>query len=106
MSLNGAALAEEKPVLFKVTTPRDTVVFALASGDVVTVGGNDAAHIGQALKDKGELMVWQYAVRYKPDGNGDREWGPLRRVYLSGKDALRVEPYNPAPLGAAGLPAQ
>jgi hypothetical protein len=104
VSASAAAFAQEKPALFKVVSARDEVVIGLASGDVVQVGGNDATHIGQALKSKGELTVWQYSIRYKKDNSGDREWAPLKRVSLSGHDSLRVEPFNPAPLGAVAAP--
>jgi hypothetical protein len=101
MSASIAAVAQDKTALFKIISSKDEIVIALGSGDIVQTGGNDVTHIGQALKSKGELTVWQYAIRYKPDKSGDREWAPLKRVSLLGHDSLRVEPFNPAPLGAA-----
>jgi hypothetical protein len=101
MLANTTAFAQEKTMLFKIVSVKDEIIIALGSGDIVQTGGNDVTHIAQTLKSKGELTVWQYAIRYKKDGSGDREWAPLKRVSLIGHDSLRVEPYNPAPLGVA-----
>ena len=55
------------------------------------VGGQDAGAVAKALAAKGELTVWQYAVRHAP--NGELEQAPLRKVGLLANTSLRVEPY-------------
>ncbi|MDR2874741.1 MAG: hypothetical protein LBV44_02270 [Methylobacillus sp.] len=95
-----AAIAEEKTALFKVVSDKDEITIGLGSGDAAQIGGNDATHIMQAFKSKGELTVWLYAIRYKKDDSGNREWAPLKRISINGHNVQRVEPFNPAPLGA------
>jgi hypothetical protein len=87
---SGAALAQEKTVLFKIITVKDEIVIALSPSDIAQIGGNDVTHIGRALTG-GELTVWQYAVKRGADGQ--LEQAPLKRVSLIGRDSLRVEPY-------------
>lgn len=77
--------------LFKIVTVRDEVVVGLSPEEAKAIGGSDVTAVGRALKDKGELTVWQYAVRKAPDGQ--LEQAPLRRISILGHDSLRVEPY-------------
>lgn len=84
--------AQDPTSLFEVVTVKDQIVIALSAKDIETVGGNDVTAIGQAIKAKGELTVWQYAVRKGTDGQ--LEQAPLKRVSLLGADSLRVKPYS------------
>jgi len=77
--------------LFKIVTVRDDIVVGLSPEEAKAIGGADVTTLGRAIKDKGELTVWQYAVRKAPDGQ--LEQAPLRRVSIIGHDSLRVEPY-------------
>lgn len=83
--------AEDATTLFKIVTVKDAIVIALSAEDIGVTGGNDVTHIGKAIKDKGELTVWQYAIRKGTDGA--LEEAPLSRVSLLGAESLRVEPY-------------
>lgn len=89
--LAGSAAAQEATRLFKIVTVKDEIVVGLSPQDVATIGGNDVTAIGRALKDKGEVTLWKYAVRKAPDGQ--LEQAPTARVSILGHDSLRVEPY-------------
>jgi hypothetical protein len=87
-----AAWAQEKATtLFKVITVKDEIVIGLNAAELGAVGGQDAGAVAKALAAKGELTVWQYAVRHAP--NGELEQAPLRKVGLLANSSLRVEPY-------------
>ena len=88
-----AAWAQDKPAttLFKVITVKDEIVIGLTSEELGGLGGQDAGAVARALAAKGELTVWQYAVRKAP--NGDLQQAPLRKIGLLANSSLRVEPY-------------
>lgn len=87
-----AASAQDKPTtLFKVITVKDEIVIGLNAAELGEVG-QDAGAVAKALATKGELTVWQYAVRHAP--NGELEQAPLRKVGLLANSSLRVEPYS------------
>lgn len=88
-----AAWAQDKATtLFKVITVKDEIVIGLNAEELGAVGGQDAGAVAKALAAKGELTVWQYAVRHAP--NGELEQAPLRKIGLLANSSLRVEPYS------------
>jgi len=93
VSLSSVASAQDKPAtaLFKVITAKDEIVIGLTADELKAMGGNDAGAVAKALATKGELTVWQYAVRKAP--NGDLQQAPLHKVGLLANSSLRVEPY-------------
>jgi len=86
-----AAWAQEATSLFKVITVKDEIVIGLNPEELGTIGGQDAGAVAKALATKGELTVWQYAVRHAP--SGELEQAPLRKIGLLANSSLRVEPY-------------
>lgn len=88
----GAAAAQTAAVkLFKVVTVKDEIIIGVQDGEIVPAGSLDAPRIAAALKEKGELGVWQYAVRKGADGS--LQQAPLHKVGLLAHSSLRVEPY-------------
>jgi hypothetical protein len=93
MVVASAAWAQDKgTTLFKVITVKDEIVVGLNAEELGTIGGQDAGAVAKALAAKGELTVWQYAVRHAP--NGELEQAPLRKVGLLANSSLRIEPYS------------
>ena len=91
-TIASAAWAQDKATsLFKVITVKDEIVVGLNAEELGAVGGQDAGAVAKALAAKGELTVWQYAVRHAP--NGELEQAPLRKIGLLANSSLRVEPY-------------
>jgi hypothetical protein len=87
-----AAWAQDKATsLFKVITVKDEIVIGLNPEELGSIGGHDAGAVAKALAAKGELTVWQYAVRHAP--SGELEQAPLRKIGLLANSSLRVEPY-------------
>ena len=87
-----AAWAQDKATsLFKVITVKDEIVIGLNPEELGSIGGQDAGAVAKALATKGELTVWQYAVRHAP--SGELEQAPLRKIGLLANSSLRVEPY-------------
>jgi hypothetical protein len=87
------ALAQDKATtLFKVITVKDEIVIGLNAEELGAIGGQDAGAVAKALAAKGELTVWQYAVRHAP--SGELEQAPLRKIGLLANSSLRVEPYT------------
>jgi hypothetical protein len=87
-----AAWAQDKATtLFKVITVKDEIVIGLNPEELGAIGGQDAGAVAKALATKGELTVWQYAVRHAP--SGELEQAPLRKIGLLANSSLRVEPY-------------
>lgn len=92
VAIGGSASAQTASVkLFKVVTVKDEVIIGVKDGEIGPLGGLDAAQVAQALKAKGELGVWQYAVRKGADGS--LQQAPLHKIGLLAHDSLRVEPY-------------
>lgn len=86
------AWAQDKATaLFKIVTVKDEIVIGLNPDELAGLGGQDAGAVAKALAAKGELTVWQYAVRHAP--NGELEQAPLRKIGLLANTSLRVEPY-------------
>jgi hypothetical protein len=86
------AWAQDKTTtLFKVITVKDEIVIGLNAEELGAIGGQDAGAVAKALAAKGELTVWQYAVRHAP--SGELEQAPLRKIGLLANSSLRVEPY-------------
>ena len=92
LAVAGTATAAETTPLFKIITVKDEIVVGLSPQDAVALGGSDATTIGRALKAKGEVTLWRYAVRKGADGA--LEQAPVARVSILGNDSLRVEPYT------------
>jgi hypothetical protein len=87
-----SAWAQEKAMnLFKIITVKDEIVIGLTPDELGKVGGQDAGAVAKALLSKGEMTVWQYAVR--KNATGDLEQAPLRQVGLLANSSLRIEPY-------------
>ena len=89
--MTGAARADDKVSLFTVITLKDEIVVGFSNDDLGKLGGNDAPAIARALKEKGTLGAWQYAVR--KNAAGELEQAPLRQIGLLANDSLRIEPY-------------
>jgi hypothetical protein len=87
------AWAQEKAMnLFKIITVKDDIVIGLSDDELDTLGGRDAGSVAKALAFKGQMMVWQYAVR--KNASGILEQAPLRQVGLFASNSVRVEPYQ------------
>jgi hypothetical protein len=82
---------DKTTTLFKVVTVKDEIVIGLNPAELGALGGEDAGAVAKALAAKGELTVWQYAVRHGP--SGELEQAPLRKIGLLANTSLRVEPY-------------
>jgi hypothetical protein len=82
---------DKATTLFKVVTVKDEIVIGLNAEELGGLGGQDAGAVAKALAAKGELTVWQYAVRHAP--SGELEQAPLRKIGLLANTSLRVEPY-------------
>lgn len=79
--------------LFTFVTEKDEIVAALTKEDAAL--GEDVAAIDKALRDRGSLTVWRFAVRKAKDGELER--APLSKISIQAQGNLRVEPYK-APL--------
>jgi len=103
MTATQTAWGEDKVTiaLFKVITVKDEIVIGLNADELDRLGGRDAGAVARALAAKGEMTVWQYAVRKAQ--NGDLQQAPLHQIGLLANSSLRVEPYS-SPL--AVLPHQ
>lgn len=91
-SVGDNAMAQTAAVkLFKIVTVKDEIIIGVRDGEIVPAGALDAPRIAAALKEKGELGVWRYAVRKADDGS--LQQAPLHKVGLLAHDSLRIEPY-------------
>jgi hypothetical protein len=93
------AFAEEtaKMQLFKLVTAKDEVLIGVSGDELRSFGGGtDLDNLAQRLAAAGEMSVWQYAVKKASDGALVQ--APLRKIAIFRSEAVRVEPYNPAPL--------
>lgn len=86
------AAENTQTTLFKVVTAEGEMVIGLNEAEMRVLGGTDAGAVSQALTDRGQLTVWQYAVK-KAD-NGDLQQAPRQKIGLSGNGVMRVEPYK------------
>jgi hypothetical protein len=86
------ARGEDRPMtLFKIIAGKNEMVIGLSADELDRFGGQDVGAVARALASKGEITVWQYAVRRSI--NGDLQEAPLRQVALLANSAVRVEPY-------------
>ena len=81
-----------KIALFKVVTPRDTIVIGLTREQLEDLHARDATTVAKAISNAGNVNVWQYAVRR--NAAGDLEQAPVRQLELLSEAALRVEAYD------------
>src|SRR5215470_3592182 len=93
-----ALAADEGAVkLFKLITPKDEIVVGITGDELRSFGpAADLDNFAQHLGTVGEMTVWQYAVKHGTDGA--LQQAPLKRVAIFKNEALRIEPFNPAPL--------
>ncbi|ALA16832.1 MULTISPECIES: hypothetical protein [Chelatococcus] len=91
MSLAVPVQAEDAVTLFRIVTVKDEIVVGVTDRDMDDVQGRDVSAVGRALAARGELTLWQFAVRKGPDG--ELEQAPLRRISILNHASLRVEPY-------------
>lgn len=91
--------AEQATQLFTIVTEKDETVVALTKEDAAL--GSDAAAIGKALRERGALTVWRYAVRKAQDG--ELEQAPLAKIDVQAQRTLRVELYR-TPLRVVAAP--
>lgn len=87
-----AADSKSPVALFKVISENSEVLIGLNETELRLLGGSDAGTVAQALKEKGPLNVWQYAV--KKAANGDLQEAPYQKIALTDKGVVRVEPYK------------
>lgn len=80
----------QPPQLFQVVSEKDTVVVALAAEDAALA--SDAGAVAKALRERGSMTVWRYAVRKAKDG--ELEQAPWAKVSLQAQGLVRVEPYR------------
>ncbi|MXO02045.1 hypothetical protein GR156_17120 [Shinella zoogloeoides] len=85
-----ALAVEPATKLFTIVTERDETVVALTKEDAAL--GSDAAAISTALRERGVLTVWRYAVRKAKDG--ELEQAPLAKISVQAQGVLRIEPYG------------
>lgn len=86
----GPVIAAEQPQkLFSIVTVKDEIVVGLTRDDGAMAG--DVGEIGKALRSRGSMSFWRYAVRKGKDG--ELEQAPLARISVLANDSLRIEPY-------------
>lgn len=98
LSLSGLVMSAVEPALaagqrqklFTFVGETDSIVAALTKEDATLE--NDAGAIGRALRERGSLTVWRYAVRKAKDG--ELEQAPLAKISVQARGNLRVEPYG------------
>lgn len=76
--------------LFTFVSDKDSIVVALTKDDAALT--DDVGAIGKALRERGSLSVWRYAVRKAKDG--ELEQAPFAKVSVQAQGHLRVEPYR------------
>ena len=86
------ALATDKVVLFKVTTPQNEIIIGLTREELDRLPGKDAEAVTRALQDKGTLTVWQYGARRRD--NGEFEQAPMKKIGLNSSAGVHVEHYQ------------
>lgn len=92
LATSQTAWSEPMTTLFKVVTVKDDIVIGLDQTELTAIGGSDAGAVAKALISKGELSVWQYAVKRGP--NAELVQGPHAKIGLLAHSSLRVEPYS------------
>ncbi|ANM15455.1 hypothetical protein AMK06_CH00510 [Rhizobium sp. N541] len=90
VTINPALSAEQTTKLFTIVTESGETVVALTKEDAGL--GSDAAAISKALRERGALIVWRYAVRKAKDG--ELEQAPLAKISVQAQGTSRIEPYR------------
>lgn len=78
--------------LFKVVTPRDTLVIGLSRNELADMHASGATDVARAINNAGTMNVWQYGIRR--NAAGDLEQAPVRQIGLMSAAALHVEAYD------------
>ncbi|MGN6311088.1 MAG: hypothetical protein ACTHNN_16235 [Xanthobacteraceae bacterium] len=81
--------AEQPQRLFSIVTVKDQIVVGLTRDDGAMAA--DVGEIGKALRSRGSMSFWRYAVRKGKDG--ELEQAPLAKISVLANDSLRIEPY-------------
>ncbi len=81
--------AEQPTKLFSIVTAKDEIVVGLTRDDGAMA--SDVGEIGKALRQRGSMSFWRYAVRKGKDG--ELEQAPLAKISVLANDSLRIEPY-------------
>ncbi len=89
-ALDPALAAGQDTKLYSFVSETGSIVAALTKEDAAL--GHDAGAIGQALRERGSMTVWRYAVRKAKDG--ELEQAPLAKISVQARGNLRVEPYR------------
>lgn len=84
-----AIAAEQSQKLFSIVTVKDHIVVGLTRDD--SAMATDVGEIGKALRSRGSMSFWRYAVRKGKDG--ELEQAPLSKISVLANDSLRIEPY-------------
>lgn len=84
-----AIAAEQPQKLFSIVTVKDQIVVGLTRDDGAMAA--DVGEIGKALRSRGSMSFWRYAVRKGKDG--ELEQAPLSKISVLANDSLRIEPY-------------
>lgn len=94
MTTTHIAWSQDKAMttLFKIITVKDEIVIGLNADELDRLGGRDAGAVARALVAKGEMTVWQYGVRRRP--NGELQQAPTQKIGLLANSSLQVEPYT------------
>jgi len=90
IAVAGPVIAAEQPQkLFSIVTVKDQIVVGLTRDDGAMA--TDVDEIGKALRSRGSMSFWRYAVRKGKDG--ELEHAPLVKISVLANDSLRIEPY-------------
>ncbi|MGB5903878.1 MAG: hypothetical protein WBH00_13600 [Xanthobacteraceae bacterium] len=90
IAVAGPVIAAEQPQkLFSIVTVKDQIVVGLTRDDGAMA--TDVGEIGKALRRRGSMSFWRYAVRKGKDG--ELEHAPLAKISVLANDSLRIEPY-------------
>jgi hypothetical protein len=81
-----------KVELFKVVTPRDTLVIGLSRNELEGMHAHGAEEVAKAINNAGTVNVWQYGIRR--NAAGDLEQAPVKQIGLMSAAALRIEAYD------------
>ena len=91
LSVLQPALAEElAPQLFSFVSEAESIVAALTKEDAASL--LDVEAVSKALRERGAITVWRYAVHKATDG--ELEQAPHSEISIQAQGILRVEPYR------------
>lgn len=88
--LQPALATEPGTQLFSFVSEKDSIVAALTKEDAASL--RDADAVARALRERGAMTVWRYAVRKASDG--ELEQAPHSRISIQAQGVLRIEPYR------------